>query len=266
MRRAKWNCGNENVAGSIRVYTPYMTTFPPLILSSHLIGQFFIYYSHAHFPHWFAYISSPFHSLSQRILVFLSTESLSTTNMISKLAIALLGIYSATASPLRKHTHNTQPAGTNPIQVASTAFLGKQTAENSCSVRDLGFTGQISGVWYGVYGETLFCSAGATDPSQSTGSFSGMVRDSISMMTPNILKTHDLNLDNDAPVAHQNQFIPSYASWGDNQSYGFGGTSLCSTFDFPYYGNAAVFYVVVHLLTEVSITLANILRTLTMLV
>jgi hypothetical protein len=166
--------------------------------------------------------------------------------MFPKLALVLLGLSLVTASPVKKRTiDNTQPAGTNPINVASTVFLGQQTAENSCSVRDLGFTGQISGVWYGVYGDTLYCSAGATDPSQSTGVFSGMVRDAVSMMTPNALKTHDLNLNQDSPVAHQNQLVPFNSSWGEDQSYGFGGTSLCSTFDFPYYGTAALFYVIV---------------------
>jgi hypothetical protein len=170
--------------------------------------------------------------------------------MLYNLALVLLGLQSTIASPLQKRTDNTQPAGTNPIQVASAVFLGNQTAENSCSVRDLGFTGQISGVWYAVYGDTLYCSPGVTDPSQSTGAFNGMVRDSLSQMTPNPLKTQDLNLNGNSPVAYQNQFVPFNSSWGEDQSYGFGGTSLCSTFDFPYYGNAAVFYVVVSVTVE----------------
>jgi hypothetical protein len=73
--------------------------------------------------------------------------------MLSYLPIALLGISATVASPVDKRTvDNTQPAGSNPIAVASTQFLGAQASDNSCSKRDLGFAGRIAGKWYAVYG------------------------------------------------------------------------------------------------------------------
>jgi hypothetical protein len=93
--------------------------------------------------------------------------------MLSYLPIALLGISATVASPVDKRTvDNTQPAGSNPIAVASTQFLGAQASDNSCSKRDLGFAGRIAGKWYAVYGDTtLWCAAGITDPSQETSGF-----------------------------------------------------------------------------------------------
>lgn len=73
--------------------------------------------------------------------------------------------------------------------------------------------------------------------------FHGLVRDSVSLTTDSALKVHDLNLNNDSPVPHQNQFIPFNAAWGETSAYGFGGTSLCET-DYDA-SEAAVFYVVV---------------------
>jgi len=42
---------------------------------------------------------------------------------------------------------NTQPYGTNPIGGFSVEFLGNQTSDNSCSMRDLGFMGHMQGNW-----------------------------------------------------------------------------------------------------------------------
>lgn len=123
----------------------------------------------------------------------------------------------------------TLPVGVNPIKNFSTQYLGRQTADNSCSHRDLGFTGQIAGKWYAIFGDTLWCAPGVTDEEEDTDGFHGMVRDSVSLMTDNPLIVHDLNLNSDRPIPHQNQFVPFNASWGETQMYGFGGTSLCET-------------------------------------
>jgi len=42
---------------------------------------------------------------------------------------------------------NTKPYGTNLIGRFSVEFLGNQSSDNSCSLRDLGFMGQIQGHW-----------------------------------------------------------------------------------------------------------------------
>ena len=162
------------------------------------------------------------------------------------LSFAILSTFAASicASPLfsRRSVDNTQSAGTNSISVSSVQFLGVQTSENSCSQRDLGFTGRIGDNWYAVYGDTLWCSSALTEPSKSVG-FPGMVRDSVALMTDDVLKPRDLHLNSDAPVPHQLQFIPFNAAWGESQSTGFGGTSLCHTSD----TTAVVFYVVVRI-------------------
>ncbi|KAK0628785.1 hypothetical protein B0T17DRAFT_505415 [Bombardia bombarda] len=124
---------------------------------------------------------------------------------------------------------NTQPVGTNPISVSSVQRLGFQVANNSCSHRDLGFTGQIAGEWYAVFGDTLWCDTGVTNMAADTPGFHGMVRDAVSLLTDDPLTVVDLNLNNDHPVPHQLQFIPFNPAWGENNTYGFGGTSLCET-------------------------------------
>jgi hypothetical protein len=150
--------------------------------------------------------------------------------MLTHLTIALLGISAAFASTLTKRTvDNTQPVGTNPMTVSSTQFLGIQTSANSCSKRDLSFTGRINGKWYTVYGDTLWCGGGVTDPVQDTSGFHGMVRDSVSAMTSDVLKLIDLNLNGDTLVGHQLQFVPFNTAFREDRSYGFGGTSLCAT-------------------------------------
>ncbi|GAB1315583.1 hypothetical protein MFIFM68171_05793 [Madurella fahalii] len=137
----------------------------------------------------------------------------------------------APAMPLHLTSHigidNTQPVGINPITISSVHHLGFQTAINSCSCRDLGFTGKLAGEWYAIFGDTLWCAAGVMDgPCNSTG-FYGMVRDSISLLTEDPLKVVDLNLNDDRPVPHQKQFVPFNPAWGENNTFGFGGTSLC---------------------------------------
>lgn len=125
---------------------------------------------------------------------------------------------------------NTAPAGTNPVSIASTSVLGPLNADNSCSPRDLGFFGRLGGVWYAVYGDTTWCAEPNTDPAQDHPTvFPGMVRDSISRATTNPLRVHDLDLNSQTPVPHQNQFVPYNAAWGETNNWGFGGTSLCET-------------------------------------
>ncbi|OTB01875.1 hypothetical protein M426DRAFT_323106 [Hypoxylon sp. CI-4A] len=134
----------------------------------------------------------------------------------------------------------TQPTGTNPISNFEAVFLGEQNANNSCSHRDLGFTGELQGRWYAVFGDTLWCAPGVTDPSDDDGEFHGMVRDAVSLMTENPLVVQDLHLNDDSPVPHQLQFVPFNELWGENNTFGFGGTSLVETAD----GAGAVYYLV----------------------
>ncbi|KAF2233840.1 hypothetical protein EV356DRAFT_515990 [Viridothelium virens] len=154
--------------------------------------------------------------------------------MFSKFTLALVGGVSTFAMPvINRAVDNTQPAGSNPGSLASGAeYLGPQKSNNSCVKRDLGFTGQISGKWYAVFGDTNYCAPGVTDSTSmlaTAGGFYGMVRDSISAMTDNVLETHDLHLNSDTPVAYPLQFVPYNSSWGEDESTGFGGTSLCET-------------------------------------
>ncbi|KAK8018984.1 hypothetical protein PG991_008174 [Apiospora marii] len=121
---------------------------------------------------------------------------------------------------------NTQPAGVNLIShnhTFTTKYLGLQLADNSASHRDLGFTGQLGGKWYAVYGDVLWCAPGVTDPAKDSPGFHGMVRDAISLCTDNPLVVHDLHLDS---AGRQQQFVPFNESWGEASDFGFGGTSL----------------------------------------
>jgi len=138
---------------------------------------------------------------------------------------------------------NTKPYGTNPITTFTVEFLGEQTSDNSCSHRDLGFMGHIQGKWYAVFGDTLWAAKGVTDPKDDPHGFHGMVRNSISAATDNALIVHDLHLNDDSPVPHQLQFVPYNPRWGEDKTFGFGGTSLVETF----YDKAegALFYLVV---------------------
>lgn len=136
---------------------------------------------------------------------------------------------------------NTQPVGTNPISKFQTEYLGQQDANNSCSHRDLGFTGELQGRWYAIFGDTLWCSPGVTDPGSDPAGFHGLVRDAISLMTDDPLVVRDLHLNDDSPVRHQLQFVPFDADWDEKNTFGFGGTSLVETSG----GAGAVYYLVV---------------------
>lgn len=99
---------------------------------------------------------------------------------------------------------NTQPSGTNPVKVSQVDFLGTQL-DNSCTHKDLGFTGLLGGDWYAIYGDNLWCGTGVTDPDQDTSGFHGMVRDSVARCTDDPLKVEFTQLNSDSPVAHPNQ-------------------------------------------------------------
>ncbi|KAH6609930.1 conserved secreted [Trichoderma cornu-damae] len=121
---------------------------------------------------------------------------------------------------------NTQPEGDNPIRGFSTEYLGEQRSSNSASRRDLGFAGHIQGKWYAVYGDTLWCAPGVTDPDRNPEGFHGMVRNSVSALTEDPLVVRDLHLNDDEPVPHQKQFTPFVEEWGETNQFGFGGTSI----------------------------------------
>lgn len=161
-----------------------------------------------------------------------------------KLLAALALATMAKAIPAeRRDIDNTQPVGTNPINAFDVKFLGNQVADNSCTHRDLGFAGKIKDKWYAIYGDNLWCAPGVTDPTKDTPGFHGMVRDSVSALGNNPLVVHDLNLNNDSPVKHPNQFVPFNSNWGESNTVGFGGTSLVET-DYNS-ATAALYYLIV---------------------
>ncbi|KAI1280248.1 hypothetical protein F5Y07DRAFT_396402 [Xylaria sp. FL0933] len=153
--------------------------------------------------------------------------------LASLLATVVLG------TPVERRD-DTQPVGTNPITKFKTDFLGEQKSSNSCAGRDLGFTGQLGGQWYGVYGDTLWCAPGISDPDQNPSGFYGIVRDTVTLMGGNPLLIEDYHLNGDTPVPHPLQFIPFNEAWGETNTYGFGGTSICETTS----GVGAVYYLV----------------------
>ncbi|KAL3584631.1 hypothetical protein FPOAC2_14411 [Fusarium poae] len=102
----------------------------------------------------------------------------------------------------------TVPEGENPIGNFTVELLGTQSSSNSASRRDLGFTGQLGGKWYAVYGDVLWCASGVTHPSEDTEGFHGMVRNAVSALTDDPLVVEDLHLNDDEPVPHQKQFMP----------------------------------------------------------
>ena len=126
-----------------------------------------------------------------------------------------------------KRQDGTAPVGNNPIINFQTTFVGTQTANNSCSHRDLGFAGELGGQWYAVYGDTLWCAPGVTDPGADPSGFHGMVRDSVSRLGDDPLSVTDLMLNSDSPVPHQNQFIPPDEAFGETAKYPFGVSSIC---------------------------------------
>lgn len=134
---------------------------------------------------------------------------------------------------------NTQSSGSNPVKVSNAHHVGIQL-DNSCTHKDLGFTGKLGGDWYALYGDNLWCASGITLPSKDTSGFHGMVRNSIAKCSSNPLKVDFPDMNSDAPVAHPEQFVPFNSSWGETSSTGFGGTSLCEVDD----DTSLIFYLV----------------------
>ncbi|KAI0449360.1 hypothetical protein F5B21DRAFT_50732 [Xylaria acuta] len=159
--------------------------------------------------------------------------------MLNRLYLASLAAAVVHGTPVERRD-DTQPVGTNPIANFNTEFLGEQKSSNSCAGRDLGFTGQLGGKWYGVYGDTNWCAGGVSDPDQNPPGFHGIVRDTIALMGDDPLSIQDYHLNGDTPVPHPLQFVPYNEAWGETGSYGFGGTSLCETTS----GVGAVYYLV----------------------
>ncbi|KAL4969930.1 uncharacterized protein BDV14DRAFT_195468 [Aspergillus stella-maris] len=152
----------------------------------------------------------------------------------------LLGLPFAPALSVRRRD-NTQPSGTNPVTISQAEYLGEQTGSNSCTHRDLGFTGEFAGDWYALYGDTLYCESGVSSPDEDTSTaFNGMVRDALARLGNDPLSIEWTALNGDEPVRHPTQFIPYDESYGETSSTGFGGTSICSVND----TTAMVFYLV----------------------
>ncbi|KAL4799484.1 hypothetical protein BDV19DRAFT_385253 [Aspergillus venezuelensis] len=120
------------------------------------------------------------------------------------LLTALLGL--ASASSIRRRDI-TQPSGTNPVTFA--------------------------GSWYALYGDSLYCESGVSDPADDTGTaFNGMVRDAVARLGDDPLSIEWTALNANEP------FIPNDESYGETSSTGFGGTSICAVND----TTAMVFY------------------------
>ncbi|KAL3468077.1 hypothetical protein BJX64DRAFT_282961 [Aspergillus heterothallicus] len=136
----------------------------------------------------------------------------------------LLGLSSAIALHQRD---NTQPVGENPVAISQAEYLGGHHSSNSCTHRNLGFAGPFAGSWYAVYGDTLWCEGGVSDPNANSDGFHGMVRDAIARLTGDPLTIKWTALNGDSPIAHPMQFVPSNEAWGETSLTGFGGTSLC---------------------------------------
>ncbi|KAL1845035.1 hypothetical protein VTK73DRAFT_1300 [Phialemonium thermophilum] len=149
----------------------------------------------------------------------------------------------ARASPQDEPKRGIDLQEAGPISVAHVERLGLQTSVNSCSHRDLGFTGSIRGQWYSVFGDTLWCQPGVTDPEADTPGFHGMVRNSIARLTPDPLKVVDLHLNNDTPVCHPLQFLRANPAWNETENYFFGVSSLLET-DNRNSATAAMFYLI----------------------
>jgi hypothetical protein len=136
--------------------------------------------------------------------------------------------------------------GINPIQTFTTTWLGYQNADNSCSLRDLGFTGKLGGRWYAVWGDVMYGAPGTMDAFAQPEGFHGMVRNAVSLLGDDPLVVHDLHLNDDHPVRHQMQLVPFRREWGEAQDTGFGGTSICVVDEDAVVG--ALYYLVVSVL------------------
>lgn len=138
---------------------------------------------------------------------------------------------------------NTQPYGENHAFVTNLEFLGIQTSNNSCSRRDLGFTGKLGDHWYAIHGDAIWCAPNQTNAMAKTNDtmFRGMVRNTISMMTDDVLKPYDLYVDDRKPVPGPRQFFEFVREWGEHLLTGFGGTSICAVDE----KTGAVYYAIV---------------------
>ncbi|KAH8158935.1 hypothetical protein CIB48_g9304 [Xylaria polymorpha] len=134
--------------------------------------------------------------------------------MLNRLYLTSLAAAVVLGTPVERRD-DTQPVGTNPITNFNTQFLGEQKSSNSCAGRDLGFTGELGGKWYGVYGDTNWCAGGVSDPDQNPPGFHGIVRDTIALMGGNPLIIQDYHLNGDTPVPHPLQFVPYNEAWGE---------------------------------------------------
>lgn len=144
----------------------------------------------------------------------------------------------------KKLPDNTVGEGENKVRVVALEFLGIQLSNNTCARRDLGFTGKLGQHWYAIHGDALWCAPGVVD---ATGDveFRGMVRNTISLMTDDVLHPYDLYHDDTEPVARPLQFFTYKEDWGEHMLTGFGGTSICSTGE----ETGAIYYAVVSLLS-----------------
>ncbi|KAK3988024.1 hypothetical protein QBC44DRAFT_371527 [Cladorrhinum sp. PSN332] len=156
-----------------------------------------------------------------------STQETFSSEQASSTQHAPASLINSTTTSSTPQIDSTTLQGVNPISIRSVKWLGYQQANNSCSHRDLGFTGKLAGKWYAVYGDTLWAAPGVTSMFNDTPGFHGIVRDSISLMTDDPLAVVDLHLNNDEPVPHQLQFVPYFDGWGETNRFGFGGTSVC---------------------------------------
>lgn len=113
-------------------------------------------------------------------------------------------VFLAATAALAAAQDNTQPSGNNPAVVSQVVYLGEQL-DNSCTHKDLGLTGMLGGDWYAIYGDTLYCAGGVTDPNSDSSGFHGMVRDTVARCTNDPLKVEFTQLNSDTPVAHPTQ-------------------------------------------------------------
>lgn len=144
-----------------------------------------------------------------------------------------------TADTGSQRVDNTQPEGENPIKHFRTEYLGIQRSQ-CASHRDLGFTGQLGGKWYAVYGDVMWCAPGVDRHEDDEPGFHGMVRDAVSLCTDDPLRVVDQHVDAEG---RQRQFMPYKEAWGETNTHGFGGTSLVETDAAT--GTGAVYYLVV---------------------
>lgn len=103
-----------------------------------------------YYPFWYYIIPwGPLSLIHSLVLLAQNSPILLLSIQIEAIVIDMFSLIATTAL-LFASSHaqdNTKPYGTNPIGGFSVEFLGNQTSDNSCSLRDLGFMGQIQGNW-----------------------------------------------------------------------------------------------------------------------